>query len=103
MGTRVKRRPDPTTIIKDDVVKEVTNLKQEIDGDILIYASYQLVRTLIEQDLVDEFRLTIFPVLLGEGERLFNESADRTPLHLVSTQAIGDGLLLLTYEVVRTP
>ncbi len=63
-----------STVLKGDVVKEVSKLKQEIDGEILIYASYQLVRTLIEHGLVDEFRLVIFPVVLGAGERLFGES-----------------------------
>jgi dihydrofolate reductase len=90
-----------STVLKDDAVKEVTKLKQEIDGDILVYASYQLVRTLIEHGLVDEFRLVIFPVVLGVGERLFGESSDKTPLRLVNTQTIGEGLPLLTYEVVR--
>ena len=91
-----------STLLKGDVVKEVSKLKQEIDGDILIYASYQLVRTLIEHGLVDEFRLVIFPVVLGVGERLFGESSDKTPLRLVRAQTIGEGLPLLTYEVVRT-
>jgi dihydrofolate reductase len=90
-----------STLLKGDVVKEVSKLKEEIDGDILIYASYQLVRTLIEHGLVDEFRLVIFPVVLGVGERLFGETTDTTPLRLVRTQTIGEGLPLLTYEVVR--
>jgi dihydrofolate reductase len=90
-----------STALTGDVVKEVSTLKQEIDGDILIYASYQLVRTLIEHGLVDEFRLVIFPVVLGAGDRLFGETSDKTPLRLVSTQTIGTGLPLLTYEVVR--
>ena len=88
-------------VLKGDVVTEVSELKQAIDGDILVYASYQLVRTLIAHALVDEFRLFIFPVVLGSGARLFGETGDKTPLRLVSTQTIGDGLLLLTYEVVR--
>src|ERR1700727_2576573 len=90
-----------STLLKGDVVNEVSKLKEEIDGDILIYASYQLVRTLIEHGLVDEFRLVIFPVVLGAGERLFGETTDKTPLRLVKTQTIGEGLPLLTYEVVR--
>jgi dihydrofolate reductase len=89
------------TVLKGDVVKEVSELKQEIDGDIIIYASYQLVRTLIEHGLVDEFRLVIYPVVLGAGERLFGETSDKTPLRLVRTQTVGQGLPLLTYEVVR--
>jgi dihydrofolate reductase len=90
-----------STLINGDVVKEVSKIKQEIEGDILIYASYQLVHTLIEHGLVDEFRLVIFPVVLGTGERLFGDASDKTPLRLVSTQTIGEGLPLLTYEVVR--
>ena len=88
-------------VLKGDVVTEVSELKQAIHGDILVYASYQLVRTLMAHALVDEFRLFIFPVVLGSGARLFGESADTTPLRLVGTQTIGEGLPLLTYEVVR--
>jgi dihydrofolate reductase len=90
-----------STVLGDDVVKEVSKVKQEINGDVLVYASYQLVRTLIEHGLVDEFRLVIFPVVLGAGERLFGETSDKTPLCLVRTQTVGEGLPLLTYEVVR--
>jgi dihydrofolate reductase len=100
-GTLKEPKWSNSTVLKEDAVKEVTKLKQEIDGDILVYASYQLVRTLIEHGLVDEFRLVIFPVVLGVGERLFGETTDKTPLRLVRTQTIGEGLPLLTYEVVR--
>jgi dihydrofolate reductase len=92
-----------STVLKDDVLKEVSKLKHEIDGDILIYASYQLVRTLIEHGLVDQFRLTIFPVVLGSGERLFGETSDKTSLRLLHSETVGEGLPLLTYEVVREP
>jgi dihydrofolate reductase len=90
-----------STLLQGDVVKEVSKLKQEIAGEILVYASYQLVQTLIEHGLVDEFRLVIFPVVLGAGKRLFGESSDKTALRLVRTQTIGEGLSLVTYEVVR--
>jgi dihydrofolate reductase len=89
------------TVLKGDVVSEVSKLKQEIDGDILVYASYQLGHTLMEHDLVDELRLVVFPVVLGAGERLFGETSDKKPLRLVDVKNIGDGLLFLTYEVVR--
>lgn len=89
------------TVVRGDVAKEVARLKTEIDGDILIYASYQLIRSLMEHGLVDEFRLVIFPVVLGVGARLFGELSDKTPLRLVRTQTVGEGLVLLTYEVVR--
>ena len=80
---------------------EVSKLKQELDGEIVVYASYQLARTLIEHDLVDELRLVVFPVVLGAGERLFGETSDKKPMRLVDTRTIGDGLALLTYEMVR--
>jgi dihydrofolate reductase len=89
------------TALKGDVVNEVSKLKQEIDGEIVVYASYQLARTLIEHDLVDELRLVVFPVVLGAGERLFGETSDKKPMRLVDTNTIGDGLASLTYEVVR--
>jgi len=89
------------TVLKGDVVDEVTRLKQEIDGDIVVYASYQLGRTLIEQDLVDELRLFVFPVVLGAGERLFGETSDKKPIRLAGSRTVGDGLAFLTYEIVR--
>ena len=90
-----------STIIKGDVVSEVSKLKREIHGEILVYASYQLVRTLIEHDLVDELRLVIFPVVLGAGERLFGATSDKRALRLMGVTIIGDGLAFVTYEVVR--
>ncbi|HWM95787.1 MAG TPA: dihydrofolate reductase family protein [Streptosporangiaceae bacterium] len=90
-----------STVLKGDVVKEISELKQEIDGEILVYASYQLERTLIDHDLVDELRLVVFPVVLGAGERLFGQTGDKKPMRLVGTRTIGDGLAFLTYQPVR--
>jgi dihydrofolate reductase len=90
-----------STIIKGDVVSEVSKLKQEIAGEILVYASYQLIHTLIEHDLVDELRLVVFPVVLGSGERLFGATSDKKPMRLVDVTTIGEGLTLITYEFVR--
>jgi dihydrofolate reductase len=90
-----------TTVLKGDVVNEVTKLKQEIDGDIVVYASFQLLRTLMENDLVDELRLLIIPVVLGAGERLFGEISDKKPMRLVDSQTLDDGIAYLTYKVVR--
>jgi dihydrofolate reductase len=90
-----------STIIQGDVVSEVSKLKQDTRGEILVYASYQLVHTLLEHDLVDELRLVIFPVLLGSGGRLFGTISDKKPLRLVGATTIGDGLTFVTYEVVR--
>jgi dihydrofolate reductase len=89
------------TVLRGDLVTEVRRLKQEIDGDVLVYASGRLVRALIEHGLVDEFRLVVFPVVLGAGEHLFGECGGETPLRLVRAETIGEGLPLLTYEVVR--
>jgi dihydrofolate reductase len=90
-----------STVLRGDVVSEVSKLKQELDGDIVVYASYQLGRTLIEHDLVDELRLFVYPVVLGAGERLFGETSDKKPLRLVDAKTVGDGLVFLTYEFVR--
>jgi dihydrofolate reductase len=90
-----------STVLKGDVVNEVSRLKQQLNGEINVPASFQLVHTLIEHDLVDELRLKIFPVVLGAGERLFGEASDKKPMRLVDTQTLGDGIALLTYERVR--
>ncbi|HEY6426536.1 MAG TPA: dihydrofolate reductase family protein [Acidimicrobiales bacterium] len=90
-----------STVLKGDVVSEVSKLRQRLTGEIVVYASYQLVRTLLEHDLVDEVRLTVFPVVLGAGERLFGETSDKQPMRLINAQTIGDGLAYLTYKRVR--
>ena len=87
-----------TTVLNGDAVKEVSALKQKVDGEILVYGSYQLVRTLIEQNLVDELRLVVFPVVLGAGLRIFDQTSDKRQLHLVNTRKIGDGLVFYAYE-----
>src|SRR5437588_3247523 len=87
-----------STVIKGDVVNEVSKLKQELTGDIVVPGSFQLLRTLIEHDLVDELRLKIYPVVLGAGERLFGETSDKKPMRLVETQTLDDGVAYLTYE-----
>jgi len=90
-----------STVLRGDVVSEVSKLKQELAGDIVVYASYQLGRTLIEHDLVDELRLFVYPVVLGAGERLFGQTSDKKPMRLVDAETIGDGLVFLTYALVR--
>jgi dihydrofolate reductase len=90
-----------STVLGGDVVTEVARLKQELAGEIVIPASYRLGRTLIEHDLVDELRLVVFPVVLGAGERFFGEVSARKPMRLVDTKTIGEGLVFLTYELVR--
>jgi dihydrofolate reductase len=90
-----------STVLKGEVVNEVSKLKQELDGEIVVAASRQLVRTLMEHDLVDEVRLMVYPVVLGAGERLFGETSDKKPMRLLDTKTIGDGLAFLAYEMVR--
>jgi dihydrofolate reductase len=90
-----------STILSGDLVEEVLTLRENIEGEIIVYASRQLVRTLMENDLVDELRLMVFPVVLGAGERLFDETSETSPLHLISVRGVGENLALLTYEVTR--
>jgi dihydrofolate reductase len=90
-----------TTVLAGEVTTEVSKLKAELDGEILIYASYQLGQALIERDLVDELRLFVFPVVVGAGKRLFGETSSAKPLRLLDTKTIGDGLVFLTYELIR--
>jgi dihydrofolate reductase len=90
-----------STVLEGDVVNEVAKLKHELTGDIVVPASFRLVHTLIEHDLVDELRLKIFPVVLGDGERLFAQTTDKRPMRLVDSQTIDGDIVLLTYESVR--
>ena len=90
-----------TTVLEGNVVNEVSKLKQQLAGDIVVPASFQLVRTLIEHDLTDELRLMIYPVVLGAGGRLFGETSDKKPLRLISTRAVGNDLAYLIYQPVR--
>jgi dihydrofolate reductase len=91
----------PSTVLKSDVVNEVSKLKQELTGEIVVWASFQLVHTLMEHDLVDELRLKIFPVVLGAGERLFGETSDKKPMRLLDARTVEDGVAYLTYAFVR--
>jgi dihydrofolate reductase len=90
-----------STVLTGEAVTEVSQLKQALDGEIILPASYQLARKLIEHDLVDELRVVVFPVALGAGERLFGEMRNKKPIRLINTRTIGHGLVLLTYEMVR--
>jgi dihydrofolate reductase len=90
-----------STVLRGDVLDEVSKLKRELDGDVVVLASFQLVHTLMEHDLVDELRLKVFPVVLGAGERLFGETSDRKPMRLVDTRTIEGDVAFLTYEIVR--
>jgi len=90
-----------TTVLRDDVVNEVSTLKQQLDGDIVVAGSFQLVHTLLEHDLVDQLRLMIYPVVLGTGMRLFGEASDKKSMRLVGNKTVAGDLAYLTYEPVR--
>jgi dihydrofolate reductase len=90
-----------STVLTGDVLTEVSALKDQINGDIVIAGSFQLVHTLIEHDLADELRLKIFPVALGTGKRLFGQTSDKKPLRLLDTQTLEGGIAYLTYQPVR--
>ena len=88
-----------TTVLRGDALEEVSKLKRELHGEIVVAGSIQLVHTLIEHNLVEELRLLIYPVVLGAGERLFGQTSDKKPVRLVGTRTLDD-LALLTYELV---
>jgi dihydrofolate reductase len=90
-----------STVLKGDPVDAVSKLKHEVNGEIVVPASFRLVHALMEHDLVDELRLKIFPVALGAGERLFGETSDKKPMRLVDSQTVEGDVLFLTYEVVQ--
>jgi dihydrofolate reductase len=90
-----------TTVLRGEVVGEVSALKQQLAGDIAVAASFQLVHTLLEHDLVDELRLMIYPVVLGDGRRLFGQTSDTRSLRLVGNKTVAGDLAYLTYEPVR--
>jgi dihydrofolate reductase len=88
-----------TTVISGDVAEEIAKLKDQTGGVILVAGSGTLVRTLLENDLVDELRLMVFPTLLGRGKRLFPDGFDRLKLRLVEAKTVGsDGVQVQTYQ-----
>jgi dihydrofolate reductase len=87
-----------STILKGDVVKEVTALKQRLKGNIGVHGSARLAQTLLEHDLVDELVLMVYPVILGSGKRLFGETTDKKSFKLVDSRTVGDGVAILIYK-----
>jgi dihydrofolate reductase len=94
-----------STVLSGELTEEVARLKREIDGQILVYGSTQLVQTLLEQGLVDQLRLMVHPIVVGAGTRLFGDGmlSDKKPLRLVDTRTVGDGVVVHTFEPVRDP
>jgi dihydrofolate reductase len=89
-----------STVLNGEAANEVSRLKRELDWDIVVVASFQLVRTMMEHDLIDELRLKIYPVVLGAGERLFGETSDKKPMRLVDTKTIDGDVASLIYARV---
>jgi dihydrofolate reductase len=87
-----------STVLSGDLAGEVKRVRDEHEGDVVVHGSAQLVQGLLEDDLVDELRLMVFPVVLGDGKRLFGETAVKKPLRLKSAQTVGDGVAILVYE-----
>jgi len=90
-----------TTVLTGDVVENVSKLREETEGDIYVHGSCQLAQTLIDNDLVDELHLMVFPVVLGTGKRLFGETSDKKPLRLTDSKTVGDGICILVYQPRR--
>ncbi|WP_406265505.1 dihydrofolate reductase family protein [Nocardia sp. NBC_00881] len=95
-----------STVLKGEIGDEVSKLKHTVNGEIRVYASSQLVQTLIEHDLVDELRLAIFPLMMGAGNRLFDQTGNPQPLRpkplrLVDTRTVGESLAVITYQCIR--
>ena len=91
-----------STVLDGDLSEEVSKLRQDVDGDIVVHGSAQLVQALVENGLVDELRLMVFPVVLGAGKRLFGETSDKQRLRLSDSKTVGDGVQILTYEPAAT-
>jgi dihydrofolate reductase len=87
-----------STVLDGDVVEEVSKLRQQPGGDIVVHGSAQLVQALLEHDLVDELRLMVFPVVLGSGKRLFGATSDKKRLRLADSKTVGDGVEIVIYQ-----
>jgi dihydrofolate reductase len=87
-----------STVLKGDLVEEVSRLRDGAEGDIVVHGSARLVQALVEHGLVDELRLMVFPVVLGSGKRLFGETSEKQPLRLAHSQLVGDGVAILVYQ-----
>jgi len=90
-----------STVLEGDLAAGVAALRQKHDGDVVVNGSARLVQALIEHDLVDELRLMVFPVVLGSGRRLFEETSDKKRFRLTSSTTVGDGVAIQVYEPVR--
>jgi dihydrofolate reductase len=90
-----------TTVMDGNLVEEVSKLRERPGGDIVVHGSAQLVQFLLDNDLVDELRLMVFPVVLGTGKQVFGETGEKKPLRLTDSRAVGDGVAIMVYEPAR--
>jgi dihydrofolate reductase len=90
-----------STVIDGNLAQAVAKLTEEHDGDVVVHGSGQLAQSLLDQDLVDELRLMVFPVVLGSGKRLFGDTSDKKPLRLTDSKTVGDGVAILVYAPGR--
>jgi dihydrofolate reductase len=90
-----------TTVVRGDVAEEVAKLRDEVDGDIVVHGSARLAQALLDADLVDELRLMVYPVVLGDGKRFFGATGDKKTLRLVDSKVVGDGVAILVYRPAR--
>lgn len=90
-----------TTLLHGNIAEEVTRLKEQPGQDILIFGSSDLVHQLHQQDLIDEYRLMIFPIIVGNGKHLFGEGSAKKALKLVETKTFSSGVVVLTYQPGR--
>ncbi|HTD57375.1 MAG TPA: dihydrofolate reductase family protein [Solirubrobacteraceae bacterium] len=87
-----------STVIDGDLVEELSKLREGCDGDLVVHGSAQLAQALVENDLIDELRLMVFPVVLGKGKRLFGETSAKKSLELIDSKIVGDGVAILVYK-----
>jgi dihydrofolate reductase len=97
-STLKKAEWNNSTILRGDVVKEISSLRKALAGNIVVHGSARLVQTLIEYNLIDELRLMVFPVILGSGKRLFGETSNLKRLRLTDSKTVGEGIAILIYE-----
>ena len=87
-----------TTVLRGELADEIAAVKAAHGGDVVVHGSATLVQALLGDDLVDELRLMVFPVVLGRGKRVFGETSGKKPLQLADSKTVGDGVAILIYE-----
>lgn len=98
----IKTKWGPVTVLSGEPASDLKTVKEQVEGDILVYGSGQLLGTLFDNDLVDELRLFVFPTALGTGRRLFQDITSHQRLEQVLATSVGDGLLQLVYRAGRS-